>query len=75
MDNEMRKFYTDKQCLKMLYILFAVGLLCAHYFFITGKNDDAWFAEILDKYSLMEYLSMRYELWTSRIFIETAEVF
>ena len=56
------------------YVVFALVMIFFHYFIVTGTNDDAWFAEMLDKYSLPEYLKMRYNVWTSRIFIETGEV-
>ena len=52
------------------YIIYAALLGIVHSFFQTGTNDDGWFAQVLDKYSVFEYLPMRYETWTSRLPME-----
>lgn len=65
----------EKQKLNILYILFAVILIIMHCFIITGTNDDIWFAEILDRFKLPEYLVMRYQNWSSRMAMETAVIY
>lgn len=58
-----------------LYLIYVFLLLLIHCFIQTGTNDDSWFAEILDQYSVWEYLKLRYNNWTSRLPIELAVIF
>ena len=51
-------------------LIFIVFLYQLRFNFIEG-SDDSWFALIKDKYSLADYLSLRYNTWSSRIFPET----
>ena len=67
--------YTNKTQNLLLYTILFGCLMLLYCFVKPGNNDDAWFAQILDKYQLLEYLVMRYEVWTSRVFIEIAEVY
>lgn len=60
---------------KLLYVLFALLLFFIHSFIITGTNDDAWFAEILEQYELRDFLISRYHSWSSRLPIEMGLVF
>lgn len=62
---------------KIWYISYAVigiFILAAHAFMVTGMQDDAWFADMLDMNTLSGYLIWRYREWSSRIPIETAFV-
>lgn len=51
-------------------LIFIVFLYQLRFNFIEG-SDDGWFALIKEKYSLADYLSLRYNTWSSRIFPET----
>lgn len=65
----------DKGCKIWIYIIYGILLLIVHCIIRTGTNDDSWFAEILDKYEVFEFLKIRYETWTSRIPIELVVIF
>lgn len=55
------------------FIVLTFFLLLIHW--QLGKvADDVWFQEILNKQSLTEYLSSRYNSWTSRLLIESVLV-
>ena len=65
----------DKQLsVSALYILLGIVMLFAHIFIVTGTNDDAWFAKILDEYDMIDYLLIRYHNWTSRLPIEAVVI-
>lgn len=60
---------------KWIFWGFGIILLVAHGFAVTGIYDDAWFAEVLNEYKLMDYLEYRYQIWTSRLPIEAVLVY
>lgn len=41
-----------------------------HAFVFVGANDDADFARVLDNKNIFEWLYSRYQVWSSRFFIE-----
>lgn len=65
---------TNRKNVKLCYILFGIGLLLIHGFIVTGTNDDSWFATQLDDCNLIDFLTYRYQRWTSRLSIEAVLV-
>lgn len=58
------------------YFLFASIYFVYHLFTKINVGDDIeYFCKILDQYSVGDYLSMRYHIWTSRLVIETAIIY
>ncbi len=56
-------------------IIYIFGFLCFYLRFMLHYkliHDDNWFSSKVEEYGLFEFLSMRYETWSSRIFIEGA---
>lgn len=45
-------------------------MLIKHLNVELGTGDDIWFLDIAQKTNLIEYLTMRYSTWTSRLIIE-----
>lgn len=64
----------NRKNIKLCYLLFGIGLLLIHGFIVTGTNDDSWFATQLDDYNLIDFLTYRYQRWTSRLSIEAVLV-
>ncbi len=55
--------------------LYFLILIAIHSRIVTGTNDDAWFAAVLDQYDLLSYLRVRYTTWTSRLPAEALLVY
>ncbi|MCC8137021.1 MAG: DUF6056 family protein [Clostridiales bacterium] len=55
--------------------LYFLILIVVHSRIVTGTNDDAWFAAVLDRYDLLSYLRVRYMTWTSRLPTEALLVY
>ncbi len=64
--------YRDR--LLLLLVVLAVVALHAVVFGNRLVADDAWFARILDRQSITEFLAFRYTHWSGRIPIEAALV-
>lgn len=57
------------------FILFLSSFIL-HLFIRTNFGDDTnYFEPVLEKYEFMEFLTMRYECWSSRVIIEGILVF
>ncbi|MBR3161671.1 MAG: hypothetical protein IKF19_02965 [Bacilli bacterium] len=59
---------------KYLYLLFFMGVFILHLFFKFSRDDIDYFNSILDKMSIINFINMRYNTWTSRIIIESVLV-
>lgn len=57
------------------YGLFFCLILLIHQFFYFSNDDVTFFSTVLDNYTIGEYLSFRYNNWTSRLLIEGLLVF
>lgn len=52
------------------FFILAIVMFIIHLFTYSNGDDD-FFRVQLDNYNLFEYLIMRYETWSSRVFVET----
>ena len=62
----------DSQTPYLYYAVFAVLVFGLHLFLSVNTGDDLAFVTFLDNQTLLQFLSHRYETWTSRLLIETA---
>lgn len=52
-----------------VYIVFLILVIITH-FTVSLYNDDEYFAKALDNTTIMEFLCLRYEQWSSRLIID-----
>ncbi len=57
-----------------IIIVFILELLLT-IFITPNRHDDAWFLEQISERSIFSFEAERYENWTSRLLLETAECF
>lgn len=66
---EKIKNFLEKDITKVILLLFILQFML--YIFITpNRYDDEFFINRITEYSMKEFLSMRWDTWTSRMFIE-----
>ncbi len=65
--------YNKKQ--RIAIYLFTGLLVMFHIAMVPGSRDDLWFSAVLDSYGPFEYLAMRYQTWTARLFPELLLIF
>ena len=56
---------------KYLPIIFITILFAFVHISLKQLADDIWFRDIISNKSLISYITMRYNTWTSRLIIET----
>lgn len=61
----------NKKELMLWCLLIGIVFLYHFQFGFSSASDDGWFKEVKSQYSLLEYLIMRYNVWSSRILPET----
>lgn len=67
MNKEKLKEILKKE--KIPFLIFIVLIILLHIF-IQKENDDLYFSTVCENVGLFDYLSQRYNTWTSRIIIE-----
>lgn len=65
---EKLKSFISKEYLFYIVLFFFIFIL--HLFMKFSNDDVVFFCKQLDMYSWFDYIKMRYETWTSRVFIE-----
>ena len=64
----------DRESVSLSYLILFLVIFLIHLMAKEGQQDDSWFAMVSADYTLGGFLSYRYKLWTSRLFIEGALV-
>ena len=72
----MEKTESIKQFLKRNYVFLIAGVLILIWHTKMGVNlDSTWFSIQLDEKSYLEFLTERYQGWSSRLLIEMGLLF
>lgn len=69
--NKKDLFYTIKN--NYSFIILFIAILSLHLF-MGHANDDIGYSTILAKFNLFEWLIRRYDIWSSRLIIDTVSV-